>query len=274
MIDQPVDHNIFDYIFSHYEVRITIEEGAKKYKQKIFTEQYGFEDGPVAKRKKELTDVDENTVYIKELARDLGADMVGVSRVKREYFFKGRELDHEYAISLALEMDYDKIQESPGPPSATEVIRVYCVLGDITLKVASKIREMGYPAYAHHPRASRQFPTRILHIPTAIEAGFGELGRHGLLITPKFGPRVRIGTVTTNLPLRPDVPISFGVKEFCEKCDICIKECEGQAIPQNRTLVRGVKKYAVDPYKCAPYFGEYDGCSVCMKVCVFNKPHE
>jgi len=274
LIDQPIDQKIFDYIFSHYEVKITIEEGAKKYKQKIYTEQYGFEDGPVAERKKELTNVEENTAYIKEFARELGADMVGVSRIKKEYFFKSRELDHKYAISLALEMDYDRIQESPGPPSATEVIRVYCVLGDITLKVASKIRELGYPAYAHHPRASRQFPTRILHIPTAIEAGFGELGRHGLLITPKFGPRVRIGTVTTNLPLRADAPISFGVNEFCEKCDICVKECEGHAIPQNRTLVRGVQKYAVDPYKCAPYFGEYDGCSVCMKVCAFNKPPE
>lgn len=271
MIEQPVDNNIFEYIFDRYEVRITIEEDAKKFKQKIFTEQYGFEDGPIGKRKGELDDPKKNTLYIKELAKELGADMVGVSKVKKEYFYKGRELDHEFAISLAKEMDYHKIQESPGPPSATEVIRVYCVLGEITIKMASKIRELGYPAYAHHPRASRYLPARILHIPTAIKAGFGELGRHGLLITPKYGPRVRISTVTTNLPLTSDIPITFGVKEFCEKCDICIKECEGDAIPQKKSLVRGVRKYAVDPYKCGPYFGEYDGCSVCMKVCAYNK---
>jgi epoxyqueuosine reductase QueG len=130
---------------------------------------------------------------------------------------------------------------------------------------------MGYTAYAHHPRASRKLPARILHIPTAIEAGLGELGRNGLLITQKYGPRVRLGTVTTNLPLTPDVPISFGAAAFCEKCEICVKESQCNAIPDNKTLVRGVRKYTVDPYKCGPYFGEYDGCSVCMKVCVFNK---
>lgn len=272
MIEQPVDNNIFEYIFGHYEVKIAIEEKAKEYKRRILTEQYGFEDGPVARRQEDLDDPIKNTAYIKNLARELGADMVGVSKTKKGYFFKGCELDHRFAISLALEMEYDRILASPGPASATEVIRAYCVLGEITVKIASRIRELGYPAYAHHPRASRKFPARILHIPIAIEAGFGELGRHGLLITPDFGPRVRLGTVTTNLPLTPDTPISFGVKEFCKECRICIDECECDAIPSKRSQVRGVKKYAVDPYECAPYFGEYDGCSVCMKVCAFNKP--
>jgi epoxyqueuosine reductase QueG len=273
-MEQPVDNKIFEYIFSHYEIKITIEEEAKKYKKKIYTKQYGFEDGPVSPRAKELDDPKENTVTIKDLAKKLGADMVGISKAKKEYFFKGCELEHEYAISLALEMDYDRIQESPGPPSATEVIRAYCFLGEITMKLAEKIRKMGYSAYGHHPRSSRQFPARILHIPFAIAAGFGELGRHGLLITPKFGPRVRLGTVTTNLPLEPDSPMSFGVTEFCETCTICVEECEGDAIPKNKSNVRGYEKYAVDPYKCAPYFGEYDGCSVCMKVCAYNKKPE
>jgi epoxyqueuosine reductase QueG len=263
--------NFFEYIFEHYDIRITIEEEAKEYKAKIYNQQYGFEDGPVAKRKKELDDPKKNTEFIKKLALDLGADMVGISRVNNDFFFKGMELNHKFAISLALEMDFDRIQESPGPPSATEVIRAYCVLGEITIKIAAKIRELGYPAYAHHPRASSKFPPRILHIPTAIEAGFGELGRHGLLITPKFGPRVRLGTVTTNLPLIPDSPISFNAAEFCENCDVCIKESECDAIPKKRSVVRGVEKYTVDPYKCAPYFGEYDGCSVCVKVCILNK---
>jgi epoxyqueuosine reductase len=274
LIEQPVDNNIFEYIFERYEVKIAIEDEAKKYKQKIYTEQYGFEDGAIGKRKEELDDPKKNTLYIKDLAKELGADMVGVSKVKKEYFYKGRELDHEFAISLAKEMDYDKIQESPEPSSATEVIRVYCVLGKITIKMASKIRELGYPAYAHHPRATDKFPALILHIPCAIEAGFGELGRHGLLITKKYGPRVRLSTITTDLPLAPDASVSFGVKEFCENCFICTKECEGNAVPEQKSQTRGVNKYTVDPYKCAPYFGEYDGCSVCIKVCPFNKKSE
>ncbi len=266
-----MDNNIFEYIFDRYDIKITIEPEAMEYKKRIFSEQYGFEDGPVAPRKKALDNADKNSLHIKRWARELGADLVGIAPVKKEYFFKGQELSHSFAISLALEMDYDRIQESPGPPSATEVIRAYCALGDITMNLAKRIRELGYPAYAHHPRASRSSPARILHIPTAIDAGLGELGRHGLLITERFGPRVRLGTVTTNLPLVPDSPKTFGAAEFCEKCDICVTECEGDAIPKERTLIRGFKKYKVDPYKCGPYFAEYDGCSVCMKVCAFNK---
>lgn len=274
MSEQPVDKDIFAYIFDRYEIKITIEEEAKEYKEKIFTQQYGFEDGPISPRTEELDDPQKNTILIKETAKNLGADMVGISEVKSEYFFEGQEIDHKYAISLALEMDYEKIQESPGPKSATEVIRVYCALGEITINLAQKIRKMGYPAYAHHPRASRKFPARILHIPTAIAAGFGELGKHGLLITKKYGPRVRLGTVTTNLPLQTDTPTTFGVSEFCEECEICVEECEGDAIPKKRSIVRGFKKYTVDPYKCGPYFAEYDGCSVCMKVCALNKKPE
>ncbi|UCE38050.1 MAG: hypothetical protein JSW00_02065 [Thermoplasmata archaeon] len=274
MLKQPVDENIFEYIFSRWDVKIKIEDEAREYKNRILTSQYGFEDGPIAKRKKELDNPEENTIFIKDLALDLGADLVGISKVRREYFFKGSELDHRFAISLAMEMDYDKIQDSPGPPSATEVIKIYCLLGEITIKLASKIREIGYPAFAHHPRASRRIHARILHIPTAIESGLGELGRLGLLITPQYGPRVRLGTVTTNLPLIPDEPLNFGASEYCEKCDICVRECEGDAVPKKKSNVRGFKKYRVDPYKCGPYFAEYDGCSVCLKVCALNKRPE
>jgi len=69
-----------------------------------------------------------------------------------------------------------------------------------------------------------------LSIPLAIDAGLGELGRNGLLITPEFGPRVRLSKVFTDLSLVPDEPIEFGVVEFCEKCETCARYCPSQAI--------------------------------------------
>ena len=44
------------------------------------------------------------------------------------------------------------------------------------------------------------------------KAGLGEYGRLGLLITPEFGPRVRIGKIFTDLPLSHDEPRSFVVE--------------------------------------------------------------
>ena len=54
----------------------------------------------------------------------------------------------------------------------------------------------------------------MFSIPIAIDAGLGELGRNGLLVTPKYGPRVRLAKILTNMPLVPDSPIRFGVTEF------------------------------------------------------------
>jgi epoxyqueuosine reductase len=57
----------------------------------------------------------------------------------------------------------------------------------------------------------------------AVDAGLGELGRNGQLLTRNCGPRVRLSKVFTNLPLIPDKPIDIGVQNFCEECALCAK---------------------------------------------------
>jgi reductive dehalogenase len=118
-----------------------------------------------------------------------------------------------------------------------------------------------------------------LSIPMAIDAGLGELGRLGLLITPKYGPRVRLAKVITDMPLIPDQPISFGVVEFCEKCMLCAEDCpsnsiakgprtwEGKSVSNNP----GVFKWYIQPKSCYDYNGF--SCSNCKRVCPFTKPN-
>ena len=45
-----------------------------------------------------------------------------------------------------------------------------------------------------------------ISIPIAIDAGLGQLGRMGLIVTPKYGPRVRLAKVITDMPLVPNDP--------------------------------------------------------------------
>ena len=68
-------------------------------------------------------------------------------------------------------------------------------------------------------------PAMRYHVPMAIDAGLGELGCHGILITRNFGRRVRISKVFTDLPLMPDKSVEFGVREMCEFCRKCAKAC-------------------------------------------------
>ncbi|MDP7525576.1 MAG: reductive dehalogenase domain-containing protein, partial [Dehalococcoidales bacterium] len=46
-----------------------------------------------------------------------------------------------------------------------------------------------------------------LAIPQAMQAGLGQLGRHSMLITPRFGANLRLGQIITDMPLIPDRPV-------------------------------------------------------------------
>ncbi len=121
-----------------------------------------------------------------------------------------------------------------------------------------------------------------LAVPLAIKAGLGEYGRHGLLITKEFGPRVRLGKIYTDLPLASDRPIRFGVKEFCEVCRRCSDACPVNAIPagepttkrHNQSNIRGVRKWSVDGEKCFSYWAAQNSdCAICVRVCPYNKDY-
>ena len=175
-------------------------------------------------------------------------------------------------LVLAFEEDYDGIMNSPGQLASAAVGDGYSRMAVAAHKTAEFIRALGYNALPAGNDVG-------LSIPMAIDAGLGELGRNGLLITPKFGPRVRIAKVITDMPLVPDSPISFGVKEFCEACMICADDCPSGSITKGQRTWEGpsisnnpgVLKWYVEPETCYDYNGF--SCSNCKQNCPFNKPN-
>ncbi len=120
-----------------------------------------------------------------------------------------------------------------------------------------------------------------LSIPLAIDAGLGQLGRNGLLITPEYGACVRLCKVFTDMPLVPDRPLDFGLTEFCRTCDKCSQACEAGAIstdpepsfdvacPSNNS---GIKRWAVNADRCYEFWAENTAaCSNCIAACPFSK---
>ena len=186
--------------------------------------------------------------------------------------FKGAEVKGSYAISLGTQMEWEAIDTAPDPPAGIEALRAYWRIGDIVVKVARFIRSMGFEAQGHQVRTFIKDPPTVVHPAVAVKAGLGELGRIGILVTKEFGPRLRLGTVTTDLELPDNGERAFGVDEFCSSCTLCRDNCEGEAIPEKNTIARGVRKYKLDAYKCLPEFAKYDGCGICIKVCPFNRP--
>ncbi len=65
--------------------------------------------------------------------------------------------------------------------------------------------------------------------------GLGEIGWSKMLLTPEFGPRVRIGIVITEMELEPDPVMEPGT--LCNRCMACARECPAQCIPTDRNKV-------------------------------------
>ena len=83
--------------------------------------------------------------------------------------------------------------------------------------------------------------------------GLGEIGYSKMLLTPEFGPRVRVGIIITELELEPDPIIQPGT--LCNRCMACVRECPGNCIPADRTVKANVGGYDlewadVDMEKC------------------------
>ena len=220
------------------------------------------------------------TPRLKGLARYYGAVHTGITTVNQAHVYThvgrgvgkygdGIELDHTYALVFAVEMDRFMVGQAPGSTVIIESSTQYVRAAAIAIRIAYYIRSLGYPARAHIDSNYR-----IVVAPVAVEAGLGEIGRIGLLMTPYLGPRVRLGAVTTNMPLVTDTPVSFGAIDFCETCKKCAENCPSGAIPMgDKRVVRGVEKWFVNQEACYTYWRKTGtDCAVCINVCPFSKP--
>ncbi len=246
------------------------------------------------------------TKKIKQIARLLGASRVGIAQLNRKWVYEEtcrniyapdtpvtkkivfREVpapeetetelvipeDVRYAVVSIF--DVNRTLASIGSSSIDTSVATnigYSRMGLTDVALAEAIRAFGYTAIPCKNGTG-------LSIPLAIDAGLGQLGRNGLLITPEFGACVRISKVLTNMPLVPDKPIDFGVTEFCENCMRCAKTCEVEAItlgerttePPVETGNPGALKWYIDGKKCLNYWIDSGAsCTACQAACPFTQ---
>jgi len=230
------------------------------------------------------------TRAVKKAARLLGADLVGVCRLDRRWLYSEvwlrdtgeripLELDEAYAsaVVLGFSMDYAMVTASPTAVSAAAVALGYSRQTAASVSLARFIRALGFRAIASGNDTA-------LSVPLAVDAGLGEASRMGMLVTPEYGARVRLAKVITDMPLEPDSPIAFGVREWCRKCMKCARKCPASAIPQDpdpswsgpsEANNPGVYKWYVDGDRCLAFWLKNGiDCITCIAACPYSKPHE
>lgn len=236
----------------------------------------------------EVESPQEASDEIKKAAKLFGADLVGITFHDERWIYShrySRLTDDEVPMDLGEgltsvivvchEMDHDLLRTVPSALSGTATGVGYSMDVVTLLALAQYIRNLGYQAYASMNDTASS-------IPYAIKAGLGEYGRHGLLIAPGMGPRLRIGKIFTDLPLAHDRPIRFGVEEFCQVCRKCSDACPPVAIAaaepssevHNVSNIRGIEKWTTDAEKCFGFWAtQMTDCSICIRVCPYNRDY-
>lgn len=201
-------------------------------------------------------------------AKKMGVDQIGYTKVNRNYIFKDHKILYDNAIVFTLEMKKDKIDHTPSLVANKEIFRTYHELGIIVNKVAAFLRNHGF-----NTQAGPALGGDVNYVMLARDAGLGEIGKHGLLITDEYGPSLRIAAVYTdieNLPFSKNNPHSW-IRNFCNKCNSCVHSCPAKAIyTQPKVFVDGTEEH-IDYKKCAVPFSNDYGCTLCVKNCTFYK---
>lgn len=227
---------------------------------------------------------EEATTRIKGYARSIGADLVGVTEINPLWIYSHRgmgsrrdeekwgqeiSLTHPYAIVFATEMVFEMVRTAPHSASTVETMRNYAQGAIISTMLASYIANLGYSATAQHVSHYD-----ILLVPLAVDAGLGELGRHGYLMTKALGPRLRLAAVTTDMPLIPDKPVDIGVQDFCGVCKKCAACCPSKSIPMGAAEpYNGTLRWKLNADTCHDYWGKIGSdCNICMRVCPWSHP--
>jgi len=180
----------------------------------------------------------------------------------------------KWVIAIAIPMDIELLSRTPTPLGDAASAMGYSHSAFVVSTLAEFIRGLGYEAIPCVNDTAQS-------IPFAVDAGLGELSRLNKLVTPEFGPAVRLCKVFTDMPMEYDKPIDFGLVEFCKGCRKCAEACPSRALsfddePSFKTRGQwnnpGHKAWFEDSYKCYQYWQKSgSACGVCLASCPYTK---
>lgn len=221
-----------------------------------------------------------STEEFKKKALEIGADLVGIGSVDR-YDGTPANRDPRYilptakcVIGVAFRIPRGLMETMETQPYSYTALGVKNLAEEQTtiylLKIARLIENMGYEACVQrscpnllpkgdtgaNPEVQEAFPLNnalsvdgvrpapdiLLDFEKSGEiCGLGTVGRHGKLITPRFGPYQRLTFIVTNAPFDADPMLE---KSLCDQCGACEAGCPGHAIGEK----------GVDLWQCAVYY--------------------
>jgi len=219
-------------------------------------------------------------VIMEEMEKGIDADIVGVAALSD---WKGTKLEKtalrllpqtKSVVVLAMEV-YPEILDLSAPERITGAASLNDLLARHTEYITSRLTKAAYDITKEFrqrglkalplPAAGCPYDVRFLEAVFSYKhageaAGLGRMGWHSLLITPGFGPRVRLACCLTEGEIEPT---SLDYDAECAGCGICVEICPAKAISEPKAG----EQYAINKYACCSFYSAAGGCSECMKLC-------
>jgi len=228
---------------------------------------------------------------LKAFCRFAGADLVGIADLA-PFLQQGWPtlpadllVPFTRAVSVAVRLDdavMDTITSHPTTEYAEHYRAANIDLDRLTAEISSWIINRGYRADAVPASKIIDMDNllgAVSHKAIARMAGIGWQGKSLLIVSPEFGPRIRLATLLTDMPLTPDGPI----KNRCGACTECTDACPVKAIRNVTAADRYAdREEALAFGKCAGRTYENSQlpgigariCGVCVRACPHGKPRK
>jgi len=218
-----------------------------------------------------------------EKCRDMEISLVGVADVERwksppfqpwmpkEFYPQSIFPEAKSVVVIGLPISLPVLETSPSIYYHELYATVNTLLDQYTYRLSNYLNEKGYPSifvprdgYANSQVLLKNPVAFFSHRHAALLAGLGTFGVNNMLLTPRFGPRVRFGSIFTAAEMPPD---SLMDKNLCTCCMRCVNLCPTKALddkdyPLGLTNKKTCASYSVELYKKG-----ISPCGICIKVC-------
>ncbi len=196
-----------------------------------------------------------------------------------------------YGISIAIKLD-DKIingiKNGPTKEYAQHYKDINSTLNKIGTDIRRILRRRGYKAELiratletseekNYPGYYKTLSVEFSHKTAATRSGLGWIGKCALLITPIFGPKIRLVTILTNHKFKTGHPVKT---DLCGDCEICVKKCPANAASGKSWSADMQREEFFDAHKCRNTALELAQqrlgidevmCGICIAVCPIGR---
>jgi epoxyqueuosine reductase QueG len=224
------------------------------------------------------------TAYVEEYVKKLGADIFGVADLDliRDYPVEPPGLLDSFTRGIVVGVRLNDAIFDGLPETRPLYGRQYQIANDrldqIAFELARFIEKSGYralPIPASKVLKEMHWRSFISHKAIARAAGVGWIGKSLLLVTREHGPRIRMASILTDMPLEAGEP----VKRRCGRCRECVDNCIVNAISDSEFDEYPVREEVFDVDRCAEKLQEFASdpdigfmvCGICIKVCPWGR---